>query len=69
VGLMAEIVSGRNDTALAATAESLSVQLELGVPGSLVPLARLTGTKLRRGQYLALDRRPSEPRHDRRYER
>jgi helicase len=53
---VAEILSGRSDSALASSAESLAVQLELGVPRTLVPLARLTRTKLTRGQYLALER-------------
>lgn len=53
---VAEIMVGKNDTQLAKRTESLLVQLEFGVPASMVTLARHTGSQLNRGQYLALDR-------------
>src|SRR5207249_4611233 len=42
------------DADLAVVADTLPVQLELGVPVRLVSLARLTGQRLTRGDYLRL---------------
>lgn len=53
---VAEIIVGKHDTRLAERTESLLVQLEFGVPASMVAIARHTRSQLSRGQYLALAR-------------
>lgn len=51
---VAEIIANASDEGLSDTSERLYVQLELGVPSALVPIARRVGTRLTRGGYLAL---------------
>jgi len=57
VARVAEIINSTDDAALAGVVERLLVQLELGVPVSLVPIARVARGRLTRGDYLALARR------------
>jgi hypothetical protein len=49
-----EILSDGNSQAMAARVDRLMIQLELGVPAAMVPLAKYATARLGRGDYLAL---------------
>lgn len=53
---VAEILNSTTNTALAESIERLLVRLELGIPETLVDLASHVGSRITRGDYLALNR-------------
>lgn len=54
VGKIVHISLGGDEASLGGLVDGLAVQLELGVPQRLVPLAQLLGNRLSRGDYLKL---------------